>query len=272
VAGNAAVQQTPGTSISSPLVHGHAPPLSSIAEEPPAAIQGPLLPAMELLPERVPTPVEFPEPPPPVVALSEWTFGMSLSQQAPTPATTELEPSQLPPVMLSDWLTTLATLPLPPVDHDQVSAFEDLTATATIESPLFTPPPPHRPESPQTLGELAAPTPVLQEEDSATESEESGQEITIWPECKLLGSAERSAKCADDTFRELDFDSFFRAGERDAGIAPPTRAEIEMSLSGSITESVQPESDVLMVDAQTRELVLHAIDLLDDSWIGLTNL
>jgi hypothetical protein len=44
--------------------------------------------------------------------------------------------------------------------------------TTTIESPLFTPsPPPHRPESLQTLEELAAPTPVLQEEDPATETE-----------------------------------------------------------------------------------------------------
>jgi hypothetical protein len=255
-------------------------------------MQGPiLLPAMELLPERVPTPVEFPEPPPPVVALPEWTFGMSLSQQAPTPDTTELEPSQLPPQMvLPDWLTTLATPPLPLVNNDQVFASEMLPTTT--ESPLFTPPqPPHRAESPQqqqqpqqagspqTLGEMPAPapTPVLQEEDSATESEESGQEVTIWPGCTLLGSAEWSAKRADDAFRELDLDSFFWAGERDAGIAPPTRAEIEMSLSGSITEldrSVQPESDVPMsvTDAQTRGLVLHAIDLLDESWIGYTHL
>jgi hypothetical protein len=251
-------------------------------------MQGPrLLPAMELLPERVPTPVEFPEPPPPVVALPEWTFGMNLPQQAPTPATTELEPSQLPPPMvLPDWLTTLATPPPPQVDHDQVSTPEELTSTSTsmTESPLFTPPPPpRRAETPQqqqqqagtppTLGELPALAPVFQEEDSATESEESGQEVIIWPGCTLLGSAEWSANRADDTFQELDFDSFFRAGERDAGIAPPTRAEIEMSLSGTELDcSVQPESDVLMVDTQTRELVLHAIGLLDKSWIGFTNL
>jgi hypothetical protein len=54
-----------------------------------------------------------------------------------------------------------------------------------------------------------------------------------------------------------------------------TRAEMWMSLSGSITGlgcSVQPESDALMVDAQMRELVLHAIGLLDESWMSLTNL
>ena len=66
--------------------------------------------------------------------------------------------------------------------------------------------------------------------------------------------------------------NFNSAVEDEHRITPPTRTEIETSLSASMTLPTDLDHDVEMTEAGMQELVQLAVDLLDESWTGYVDL
>jgi hypothetical protein len=188
---------------------------------------------------------------------------MELPQRVLTPEF----PEPLSPITLSDWV--------PEPDHPQQEpaiALSELPPPMGMHDWLAMEPPFMRP-----LHQTGCPRATLQTFGglSGSQQEKNGAFVCSGG---VQGVVEKELSTSAALESILEFESGLSVNDESgvAGIAPPTRADIEMSLSGSIAPpsnqdcSIEPESDVEMTDANIQDLVMFAIGLLDENWEGYT--
>lgn len=97
------------------------------------------------------------------------------------------------------------------------------------------------------------------------------------PYAAIPEPVQEEPSAALDRILDLDLSRILQAERGAAQTAPITRAEIEMSLFPSETTptdlacTTDLERDVEMADAEINDLLRHALDLLDESWVGFVD-
>ncbi|KAI0248836.1 hypothetical protein BJV78DRAFT_1232822 [Lactifluus subvellereus] len=175
--------------------------------------------------------------------------------------------------------------PLPPIMEVPAQEGPGLLPAMELPEPVPTPvfpepslPPTGLPEWAPTI-DLPEPVPTMELSELPPPMDWSGLLSMMGPPLsreELRAEEEVTASTVLESILDLNWDVQDELGV--AGITPPTRAEIEMSLSESIAlptdldHATKLDRDVEMTDAEMHDLAQLALNLLDEGWTGYVDL